>query len=136
MGSEMCIRDRAYVVEPPIHYAAKWAIEAMLTDAKLPVTFLRKCPYHENFTKLTKAEAKQSRLAPGEHKIKALTPARFEYATARPRDRARARATSRMKLRPISLPRARAGTTRSTRATSGRGRRSRSRTRRRSSARR
>ena len=42
-----------FKVEPPIHYAAKWRVEEILTQAGVPLTCLRKCPYHENFTKLT-----------------------------------------------------------------------------------
>lgn len=49
----------SFIVEPPIHYAAKWRVERLLMNANLPVTFLRKCPYHENFTKLTKGAMKK-----------------------------------------------------------------------------
>ena len=105
-----------FAVEPPIHYAAKWRVEQLLTEADLPVTFLRKCPYHENFTKLTKAVAKHSpsdggdsaastkvaamgvegggafdssrkvELQPGEYQIKAFTPPDFTYNMMDPRD--------------------------------------------------
>merc|ERR1719421_122839 len=50
----------AYRVEPPIHYACKWRIEEMVRAANLPLTCIRKCPYHENFTKLTKPKLRTS----------------------------------------------------------------------------
>ena len=100
-----------FVVEPPIHYAAKWRVEQILEDANLPVTFLRKCPYHENFTKLTKATLKDHAASPsssvammgvegggafdttrkvelesGQYEIKAFTPPDFTYNTMDPRD--------------------------------------------------
>merc|ERR1719399_2296240 len=56
-GTAPCRKwPEAYRVEPPIHYAAKWRIEEIVQQAGLPLTALRKCPYHENFTKLTKAK--------------------------------------------------------------------------------
>ena len=101
-------------VEPPIHYAAKWRVEQILREAKLPVTYLRKCPYHENFTKLTKATARTQadrggssrpvaamgveaggafdianrkvELQPGQYQIKAFTPPDFVYNMMDPRD--------------------------------------------------
>ena len=83
----------AYRVEPPIHYAAKWRIEEMVTEAGLPLTCLRKCPYHENFTKLTKPkpattadDAAQGFWEPGQYFIKALTPSSFEYNMLGPGD--------------------------------------------------
>ena len=83
----------AYRVEPPIHYAAKWRIEDMVTEAGLPLTCLRKCPYHENFTKLTKPKpsttvdgAANGFWEPGQYFIKALTPSTFEYNMLGPGD--------------------------------------------------
>ena len=81
-----------YRVEPPIHYAAKWRIEEILLDAGLPLTALRKCPYHENFTKLTKPEKRTDGEGdgnwwePGTYFIKALTPSDFEYNMLGPGD--------------------------------------------------
>lgn len=91
----------AFEVEPPIHYAAKWRVEDILRAANLPVTFLRKCPYHENFTKLTKAKkrvmmgveaggafdtSRKIELTPGQYEIKAFTPPEFTYNMMDPRD--------------------------------------------------
>lgn len=77
----------AFVVEPPIHYAAKWEIEALLVKAGVPLTCLRKCPYHENFTKLTVSGAgKDGVWRPGAYAIKALTPPEFVYNMLDPRD--------------------------------------------------
>merc|ERR1719399_1709427 len=85
----------AYRVEPPIHYACKWRIEDMVRAADLPLTCIRKCPYHENFTKLTKPKlradggsdgAAAGQWEPGEYFIKALTPASFEYNMLGPGD--------------------------------------------------
>merc|ERR1719473_1492853 len=88
----------AYRVEPPIHYAAKWRIEEIVNEAGLPLTALRKCPYHENFTKLTKAKPRAASAAgaaggeatrwwePGTYAIKALTPSDFEYNMLGPGD--------------------------------------------------
>jgi len=83
----------AFEVEPPIHYACKWRVEEMLAAAGLPLTLLRKCPYHENFTKLTKldtgapaAPGAPAPARPGTYSIKALTPPHFEYNTMDPRD--------------------------------------------------
>lgn len=85
-----------YHVEPPIHYACKWQVEDMIVAAGLPLTCLRKCPYHENFTKLTKLEyelpspSSSSSCAPtvkaGNYSIKALTPPDFQYNMIDPRD--------------------------------------------------
>jgi len=81
----------AFRVEPPIHYAAKWRIEEILTKAGVPLTSLRKCPYHENFTKLTKPKPRADGQGdgwwqPGNYLIKALTPAAFEYNMLGPGD--------------------------------------------------
>jgi len=97
-----------FAVEPPIHYAAKWRIEQILNSAGLPMTYIRKCPYHENFTKLTKAKQRDGAavamgveaggafdskrsvaLEPGEYQIKALTPPDFTYNMMDPRDTGR-----------------------------------------------
>lgn len=78
-----------YRVEPPIHYAAKWRIEELLHAAGVPLTCLRKCPYHENFTKLTKPRPRadgQAGWAEGTYLIKALTPPAFEYNMLGPGD--------------------------------------------------
>merc|ERR1719421_1022187 len=83
----------AYRVEPPIHYAAKWRIEQIVRDAGLPLSCIRKCPYHENFTKLTKPVPRTDGMGaergwwqPGEYLIKALTPPDFEYNMLGPGD--------------------------------------------------
>jgi len=85
----------AYRVEPPIHYCAKWRIEDILREAGLPLTALRKCPYHENFTKLTKFKPRKTEEGgagssrwwePGTYAIKALTPPSFEYNMLGPTD--------------------------------------------------
>jgi len=94
----------SFGVEPPIHYAAKWRVEELLVEAGLPVTFLRKCPYHENFTKLTQipqtemaqmgvqggagfgGATRKVELPAGEYAIKAFTPNEFVYNMMDPRD--------------------------------------------------
>jgi uncharacterized protein YbjT (DUF2867 family) len=77
----------AFVVEPPIHYAAKWEIEKMLEATGVALTALRKCPYHENFTKLTKSGAgPDGTWKPGNYQIKALTPPDFTYNMLDPKD--------------------------------------------------
>jgi len=76
-----------FVVEPPIHYAAKWEIEKMLEATGVALTALRKCPYHENFTKLTKSGAgPDGTWKPGNYQIKALTPPDFTYNMLDPKD--------------------------------------------------
>ena len=77
----------------PYTYAAKWRIEEIVQAAGLPLTCLRKCPYHENFTKLTKAKQAEDEegkakgfWAPGTYFIKALTPPSFEYNMLGPGD--------------------------------------------------
>jgi len=77
-----------YVVEPPIHYAAKWEIEKILLNAGVPLTCLRKCPYMENFTKLTKKApgTPEGEWPAGTYYVRALTPPEFEYNVLDPRD--------------------------------------------------
>ena len=85
-------RPAAYRVEPPIHYAAKWRIEELLAEAGVPLTCLRKCPYHENFTKLTKPKPRADGQGdgrwwqPGTYDVKALSPPDFEYNMLGPGD--------------------------------------------------
>merc|ERR1719230_1112543 len=79
----------AYRVEPPIHYAAKWRIEELVAAAGVPLTCVRKCPYHENFTKLTKPKPRAGHEGwweEGTYHIKALTPPSFEYNMLGPGD--------------------------------------------------
>ena len=58
----------------------------------MPLTCLRKCPYHENFTKLTKpqpradGEGEGKWWQPGTYLIKALSPATIEYNMLGPGD--------------------------------------------------
>jgi hypothetical protein len=58
----------------------------------LPLSALRKCPYHENFTKLTKPKPRADGQgdgkwwAPGTYAITALTPPAFQYNMLGPGD--------------------------------------------------
>ena len=67
-----------------------------MAAAGVPLTCVRKCPYHENFTKLTKPKMRANSAAPAEgsppwwepgtYFIKALTPPEFEYNMLGPGD--------------------------------------------------